>query len=146
MDTHSRPISYGQRLNPFSFPSDTTLRFILLIVSIIGASLFAYYVLFTPLALFQDRTLALWMIGGVTVLLGVAALIYWLSPTWKIWRRELEPLGAEDMPELVSYLDDLCHEVELSRPPIYKLNPLNPAPSGLAFGRLGWYYSGLQSR
>jgi hypothetical protein len=30
------------RLNPFVFPSDTTLRFMLLIVTVLGASLFIY--------------------------------------------------------------------------------------------------------
>lgn len=34
------------RLNPFAFPSETTLRFILLIVSVIAASLFIYSVLY----------------------------------------------------------------------------------------------------
>src|SRR4051812_48480829 len=37
----------GARVNPFAFPSDTTFRFILLLVSVIGASLFIYDSLFT---------------------------------------------------------------------------------------------------
>ncbi len=32
----------GQRLNPFVLPSDTDLRFVLLIISVLGASLFTY--------------------------------------------------------------------------------------------------------
>jgi Zn-dependent protease with chaperone function len=37
---------YRPRLNPFAFPSDTTFRFVLLIVSILGASLFIYQMLY----------------------------------------------------------------------------------------------------
>jgi len=37
------------RLNPFAFPSDTTFRFVLLIVAVLGASLFIYYWLVGPL-------------------------------------------------------------------------------------------------
>jgi len=37
---------YQPRLDPFTFPSETTLRFALLIVSVIGASLFIYSVLY----------------------------------------------------------------------------------------------------
>jgi len=36
--SRSRP----PRLNPFAFPSDTTFRFVLLIVAVLGASLFIY--------------------------------------------------------------------------------------------------------
>jgi Zn-dependent protease with chaperone function len=34
------------RLNPFAFPSDTDIRFVTLIVAVIGASLFIYYALY----------------------------------------------------------------------------------------------------
>ncbi len=50
------------RLNPFAFPSDTTFRFVLFIVAIVGVSLFAfewvYGVLFTDQAAFGRALLA----------------------------------------------------------------------------------------
>ncbi len=30
------------RLNPFAFPSDTDIRFVLLVVSVVGVSLYGY--------------------------------------------------------------------------------------------------------
>ena len=39
-DAHSSP--HQTRLNPFVFPSDTDLRFVLLVVSVLGSSLFVY--------------------------------------------------------------------------------------------------------
>ena len=50
------------RLNPFAFPSDTTFRFLLFIVAIVGVSLIAfewvYGVLFTDPAAFGRALLA----------------------------------------------------------------------------------------
>ena len=83
------------------------------------------------------------MLGGVTLLLVVASLIYWFLPTWKIRRAKLVPLSAEDAPEVVACLADLCREIGLSHPPVFVWNPLNPVSSGLAFGRLGRYYVAL---
>jgi Zn-dependent protease with chaperone function len=45
MKTNSEEI-HESRLDPFAFPSETTTRFILLIISVIGASLFIYSILY----------------------------------------------------------------------------------------------------
>jgi hypothetical protein len=45
MAAHLRQNNQLQQINPFLFPADTTFRFILLIVSVIGSSLFIYSVL-----------------------------------------------------------------------------------------------------
>lgn len=90
-----------------------------------------------------DRVRGMSMFGGVALLLVVAGLIYWSIPVRKIGRSKLVPLSAEDAPEVVAYLADLCREVRLSRPPVFVWNPLNPTSSGLAFGRWGRYYVSL---
>ncbi|MCK5427884.1 MAG: M48 family metalloprotease, partial [Anaerolineales bacterium] len=87
-----------------------------------------------------DRVRALGIFGAVVFLLVVAGLIYWYMPTWKIRRSQLVPLSAEDAPDVVAYLADLCGEVGLAQPPIFLWNPLNPNPNGVAFGRWGRYY------
>ncbi|RCJ27321.1 hypothetical protein A6S26_12870 [Nostoc sp. ATCC 43529] len=46
MVTDTKAEVYQPRLNPFVFPSETTIRFVLLIVSVIGASLFIYSLLY----------------------------------------------------------------------------------------------------
>ncbi len=45
MSSEVTDTGHPPRLNPFAFPSDTDFRFILLIVSILGASLFAYNII-----------------------------------------------------------------------------------------------------
>jgi Zn-dependent protease with chaperone function len=131
------------RLNPFVFPSDTDFRFVLLIISVLGSSLLIYKALYNslpahtaPLRSSQNA----WVIGGVVLLLVVAAVIYWAFPVWKMRRDKLEPLEAEDAPEIVTYLAELCREAGLPSPPLFVVNPLNPTSTGLAFGRLGRYY------
>ncbi|MFQ6013947.1 MAG: M48 family metalloprotease [Anaerolineae bacterium] len=104
---------------------------------------FAQNVAFNQCIAPVDRIQAAWIIGGVALLLIVAGLIYWFLPARKIWRSRLVPLSAEDAPDVVAYLADLCREAGLSRPPVFVWNPLNPASSGLAFGRLGRYYVAL---
>ncbi len=86
---------------------------------------------------------ALWALGFIAVLIGVAVLLYWFFPKWKIRRDRLIPLSAEDAPEVIEFLNGLCHEVELKQPPTFLWNPLNTTSSGLAFGRLGKYYVAL---
>jgi Zn-dependent protease with chaperone function len=173
------------RLNPFAFPSDTDFRFVLLIVTVLGASLFIYSGVFFSIPVTRDywlniheqcleilpkvptnlenladpevaaaqaayqqcrapaeRANAAWIISGVLLLLIVAALIYWTFPARKIRRDKLVPL-SNDAPEVVDYLIKLSHGAELSRPPSFLWNPLNPTSGGLAFGRLGRYYVNL---
>jgi len=86
---------------------------------------------------------ALWVLGGIALLVGIATLLYWFFPSWKIRRDRLIPLSVEDAPEVVEFLNGLCHEVELKQPPKFLWNPLNTTSSGLAFGRLGKYYVAL---
>jgi len=86
---------------------------------------------------------ALVVLGGITLLIGIATILYWFFPAWKIRRGHLIPLSAEDAPEVVGFLTQLCQEVALKQPPIFLWNPLNAASSGLAFGRLGKYYVAL---
>lgn len=174
------------RLNPFAFPSDTDSRFVLLIVSVLGASLFIYSAVYFSIPATRDywlnvqlecwdirpalpddlaefaspeiraaqmafeqcrapaeRSNAFWIIGGVAMLMGVAGLIYWTFPGRKIRRDRLVPLSAEDAPEVVNYLTQLCRAMKLSPLPAFLWNPLNRASGGLAFGRLGKYYVSL---
>ena len=86
---------------------------------------------------------AAWVGGGVLLLLATATIIYWLFPIWKMRHDYLASLSAEDAPEVVTYLAELCQEVALSRPPTFLWNPLSTASSGVAFGRRGRYYVAL---
>jgi hypothetical protein len=88
----------------------------------------------------QARTNALWMIGGVVLMLGVTAGLYWAYPPWKIRRDRLLPVPAEDLPELAAYLDELCVEAGVAPKPTFLVNPLVATASGLAFGRAGKYH------
>ncbi len=84
-----------------------------------------------------------WLIGGIALVLIVAFVFYWIFPTWKLWREKLVPLSVEDAPEVVAYLEELCHEVGLVPPPRFVWNPLNQANGALAFGRFRQYYVAL---
>ncbi len=159
--------------DPFAFPSDTDFRFVLLIVAVLGASLFIYkwfvpstqqteaavqcLITLQAMQARQGNALApmddfrqcgahvaginsAWMVGGTALVLALAALIYWVLPSWKIRHGKLVPLSADDAPEVVTSLADLCREAGLAYAPTFLWNPLNPAVSGLAFGRRGRYY------
>ena len=166
------------RLSPFVFPSDTTFRFALLVVAVLGANLYvwnwiwlaagsdqlevanAYFACTTEhqaaLARVTDvdsfaaandalsacirhvqRPLAAWMLGGTLVLLAVAAAIALALPRWIVRRRGLRPLRQEDAPALVGELAALAREAELREEPRWFWSPLDPSPTGLAFGRPG---------
>jgi Zn-dependent protease with chaperone function len=173
------------RLNPFAFPSDTDFSFVLLVVTVVGVSIFYFFILHLTvpilaqhwtekvnacsLAVFgklpteldfptldpslapaQIQCTALveleragWISAGVIGLLVLAGIIYWIYPSWIIRRGKLSPLTADDAPEVVAYLTNLCREIGLTRPPVFVWDPLNPAVSGLAFGRWGRYYVAL---
>jgi len=90
-----------------------------------------------------NQALALWMIGGVALVWALAFAIYWLIPSWKIKRDNLAPLTAEDVPEVVSYLQELSAEAGLRTLPTFLWNLLNQAPTGVAFGHLGQHYVAL---
>ncbi|GAC1646334.1 MAG: hypothetical protein NVS4B12_13240 [Ktedonobacteraceae bacterium] len=181
---HNTLVAPRRRLNPFAFPSDTDLRFLLLVVTVLGTSLFIYnwislqthiqellavgscelrhqQELKQALSALNDpafkkaadavrqcgdmlsRIQTAYMIGGVVLVIAVAVVIYWLFPLWKLWRGKLVPLSAEDAPELMAYLAELCRETQLAHTPSFVCNPFNQAITGLAFGRIGRYYVAL---
>lgn len=147
-----------RRLNPFLFPSETDFRFLLLIAAVLGASLFVYRSLANAFwraefgqmvlkcgfdkACFDpfERKQALFIAGGLLVVLFVALVIYWGTPGRIIKRRHLSALTSEDEPEMLLYLHTLCQQMGLRHPPAFLLDPINPTVSGLAFGRRGQYY------
>lgn len=128
----------SRRLNPFIFPSDTDFRLVLLIVAVIMAGIFA----FNSIQL-DTGVSKYFILVGLTVLLLVAAVIYWLIPSWVIWRRKLSPFAAEDDPKIMSSLKELCREAALAHFPNFLSDPFNPNIGGLAFGRLGRHYVAL---
>lgn len=180
MNDTAQAVARPARLNPLVFPSKTDVRFVLLIVTVLGASLFISNWIYLQthfqellaaascevrlqlklnsifaqnVSAFQTAANAVrqcgipnqrietaYMIGGVVLVLGVAAVIYWFFPTYLLRRRKLVPLSIEDAPEVVAYLSNLCSETGLTPTPRFVWNPLNLASSPLAFGRAGQYY------
>lgn len=76
-------------------------------------------------------------LGGLVL---VAGGLYLLTPPWKIRRRRLVPLSADDAPEVVATFNQLCAEAGLASRPTLLWNPLNRGGGALAFGRAGRYY------
>jgi Zn-dependent protease with chaperone function len=161
----------GERpqLDPLAFPSDTTFRFVLLVLAVLGTSLFAFQQLYLTRhdvngVLRANRSCILqshdaaearrcsdplnhaigaWTFEGVCVVLAVALVVYLAMPHWKRRRRRLEPLTAEDAPEVVAQLAGLAAEAGLATAPRFVWNPLNRTAGGLAFGRVGRRYVAL---
>lgn len=168
----------GARLSPFVFPSDTTFRFLLLLVAVIGANLYIWNWLWLAAGIDQrdqaqayfactlehqsafasattldarndatdalsaclqeaNTSLAYWMVGGTLLLLGVASVLALLSPVWIRRRRKLRPLNRDDAPAVVDELGALARESGIREEPTWVWNPLDPSPTGLAFGRPG---------
>ncbi len=165
------------RLNPFAFPSETTFRLALLVVSVVGVSLFLsswLYISFedkhreivrrlacqdehqidvrtavdlnavaTANRRFSDclqainRPRGLFMLGVVVCVLVLAAAIMLCIPPVKRRRRRLVPLTAEDSPEVLAEIARLAAVSGLRQAPDVVWNPLDPAVTGLAFGRPG---------
>jgi Zn-dependent protease with chaperone function len=84
-----------------------------------------------------NRTIAGWILLGLTILLGAAAAIYWILPLWRIRRGRLQPLTSDEAPGVIAYLDGLREEAGLVRAPAFLWNPLDGRSSGVAFGRFG---------
>ena len=62
-----------------------------------------------------------------------------LRPWWIGRRRRLVPLGEDDAPAVVARVRELAAEAGLARAPRLVWNPLDPAPTGLAYGHPGRY-------
>jgi Zn-dependent protease with chaperone function len=173
VETPRRP-----RLSPFVFPSDTTFRFALLVVAVLGANLYVWNWLWIAVGADQrdvvrgyldctitydaaraaagdlaaytaandafsacvaqtSRPVAWWMLGGTALLLAVAGSILFAFPAWIQRRRRLRPLERDDAPAVLDELGGLAREAGLAEEPRWLWNPLDPAPTGLAFGRPG---------
>jgi Zn-dependent protease with chaperone function len=151
----------AQRLNPFLFPTDTNMRFALLIVAVLSAGLLVFQSLSNAAsrAMFHAFALncgftkacwqpyeirqAAWMALGTLGVMAAGVLLYWLVPAWKIRRDRLAPITREDDAALFDYLQQLAREAGLTRTPIFVWNPLDPRVGGQAFGRLGRYFVAL---
>jgi hypothetical protein len=59
MNTSPQTTAHTPRLNPFAFPSDTDFRFVLLIVSVLGASLFIYRAVYFSIPSTRDYWLTI---------------------------------------------------------------------------------------
>jgi Zn-dependent protease with chaperone function len=165
------------RLNPFAFPSDTTFRFVLLVLAVLGATLYVWQWIYfaagvdgsdylaksrecTALApppgsrldaylgldnsqavCVRDlnRPMAWWMLGGVALVIVLAVALTMLQPWWQARKRRLQPLEEADAPAVHAEVRALAAEAELPEVPELAWDPLDPAPSGLAFGRVGRY-------
>lgn len=145
------------RLNPFIFPTDTSVRFVLLVVAVLSASLLVFQSLFNAASRADFRVFALncgfakacwqpyearqatWMALGTLSVVAAGVLLYWLAPVWKIRRDKLTPITREDDAALFDYLQQLSREADLTRAPAFVWNPLDGHASGQAFGRLGRY-------
>lgn len=132
----------ARRLNPFAFPGNTEFRFILLIVAVMGASLFIYgdlynSVIWGNVSNFSPGMCALWMMGGSVLTLAVAVGLYWWLPDWDIKKERMRSLSDRNSPEVLDYLNDLSREVGLSRLPRFFWRVLDQTKEGRAFGRWG---------
>ena len=165
------------RLNPFAFPSDTTFRFLLLIIAVLGTTLYIwdwiYFAVGDNGARYRDHALACleqsppsvadlddftrgsqsfracvqaldrpsawWMLAGAIAVLSVALVLTLLFPWWKRRRMNLRPLTETDAPAVVATVRELAAEAGLREPPTLVWDPLDPSPTGLAFGHAGGY-------
>lgn len=88
-----------------------------------------------------------WLFVLELAVFGVAALIYWLFPTWKCWRQELDPL-QEDGPLEVRVIEELEKLRQVYIPSVYLHYVWNPNGSEppLVFGHTGRYYLSLSGK
>src|SRR5262245_36103087 len=183
MSERPAPSVSGRRVNPFAFPSETTLRFVLLVIFVLCGSARLYgdiedatdqavkqcaSQLWSELAkLFagareadrleemSHRDLALlkqctamgrpevlWKIGGMCVVMAVAAIFYFMYPAWKLRIGRLEPISSSGLPELEHELRGLVQTARLPDAPTFVWNPL---ATGLpvVFGNRRRYYVAL---
>ena len=168
----------GARLSPFVFASDTTFRFLLLLVAVFGANLYIWNWLWLAVGIDQreqaeayfactlgneaaissastvearsaasdalsaclqdaNSSLAYWMVGGTLLLVVVASTFLLLTPSVIKWRRRFRALERRDAPAVLDELETLVRESGLEKQPEWVWSPLDPSPTGLAFGRPG---------
>ena len=165
------------RLSPFAFPSDTTFRFVLLVLAVVGATLYVWQWIYFAVGINGDayvervrtcqalapppaptldqvtassaayrscvmdttRPMAWWMLGGLALVLVLAAVLTLLRPWWKERRSGLRALSADDAPAVVAEVGELAAETGVHPAPRLVWNPLDPAPTGLAYGSPGRY-------
>jgi Zn-dependent protease with chaperone function len=151
------------RLNPFAFPSDTDFRFVLLIFSVLGTSLFIYQTVYFLIPANHARYLldincyqvtgfaacvtpdlwanVEWVGLGIALVLTVAGGIYWAFPSWQIWRDKLQPFPLNEQTQnQMAYLIALCREVGLANTPIFLFKASGTTSGSVAFGHAGRYY------
>ncbi len=81
-----------------------------------------------------------WMLGGTGGLILVALVLVLAAPHWIERRRGLVPLSEKDAPTVLARLRELVREAGLEdHEPRFVWNPLDPAPTGLAYGHFGRY-------
>ena len=88
------------------------------------------------------RPQALWHLGGMGLVIVVAAIIYYLYPAWTLKIGRLEPIGPSEFPELVQELSSLTQTARLRHPVVFVWNPV---AGGLpvVFGRYRKHYVAL---
>ncbi len=87
-----------------------------------------------------NRPLKSGALAGLALILSAGLVIFGVYPVWKLRRRGLQPLSAEDAPEVIQALEALRREAGLPQAPQYVWNPLDLTGSALAFGRPGRFY------
>lgn len=164
------------RLNPFPFPSDTTLRFVILVGLAIAASGSVYADLWSAFnhgsavaaSNCQSESIAqmfrvaeaakdlselgekqahiisecsrllgargLWEIAGILLALGVATIIYWFLPSWKLKYQHLQNVTGSAPAEVVQMLGEFCETAAMRTLPTFVWNPVSGGMP-VAFGR-----------
>lgn len=87
-----------------------------------------------------NRDTVWWMLGGTAGLVLVALALVVAAPHWIERQRRLVPLSEEDAPTVLARLRALVREAGLEdHEPRFVWNPLDPTPTGLAYGHAGRY-------
>ena len=86
-----------------------------------------------------NRDVLWWMVGGTAGLIVLAIVFVLAAPRWIERRRKLEPLTEEEAPVVLGRLRELVRESGLDEEPRFRWNPLDPTPTGLAYGYAGTY-------
>jgi len=185
-EQETRPVR-GPRINPFAFPSETTLRFVLLVIFVLCGTATFYedfhgasdqaakdcasqaglqFQKLLSVTASNDRRLqistldgflssiidcepfilpwVLWQMGGMGLVIVVAAIIYCLFPTWEFKTRRLEPIDPSELPEVAHELQSIAEIARLPKPPVFVWSPL---ATGLpvVFGGYKKYYVALSA-